>query len=148
MADTQIGNVHGVVAVGTLDRKIGNVTADGVNTVTLNSVKGLSAGDTIDIIHRTTGAVLASARTVTNITNALVVTYDGADVAATTSHGVYLTRSAQTGFEDADALSIASMRARLSAIDAAAYSSANLNTMTRNDMLYALRLHDAADTIN
>lgn len=148
MADTQIGNVHGVVAVGTLDRKIGNVTADGVNTVTLNSVKGLSAGDTIDIIHRTTGAVLASARTVTNITNARVVTYDGADVAATTSHGVYLTRSAQTGFEDADALSIASMRARLSAIDAAAYSSANLNTMTRNDMLYALRLHDAADTIN
>lgn len=148
MADTQIGNVHGVVAVGTLDRKIGNVTADGVNTVTLNSVKGLSAGDTIDIIHRTTGAVLASARTVTNITNARVVTYDGADVAATTSHGAYLTRSAQTGFEDADALSIASMRARLSAIDAAAYSSANLNTMTRNDMLYALRLHDAADTIN
>lgn len=148
MADTQIGNVHGVVAVGTLDRKIGNVTADGVNTVTLNSVKGLSAGDTIDIIHRTTGAVLASARTVTNITNARVVTYDGADVAATTDHGVYLTRSAQTGFEDADALSISSMRARLNAIDATAYSSANLNTMTRNDMLYALRLHDAADTIN
>jgi len=147
MADTQVGNIHGVTSVGTLDRKIGNVTADGVNTVTLNSVKGLSAGDTIDIIHRTTGVVLASARTVTNITSDRVVTYDGADVAATTDHGVYLTRSTQTGFEDADALSVASMRARLTSIDATAYSAANLNAMTYNDLVYALRVHDAPSTI-
>ncbi len=42
---------------------------------------------------------------------------------------------------------IASMRARLTAISATTYPVATLNTMTYNDMMYAIRLNDSASTI-
>lgn len=38
----------------------------------------------------------------------------------------------------------ASLRARLTAISASTYSTANLNLMTINDMVYALRMNDDA----
>lgn len=38
--------------------------------------------------------------------------------------------------------SIGTMRTRLTAVDATAYSAANLDKMTVNDMLYALRKSD------
>lgn len=43
--------------------------------------------------------------------------------------------------------SINALRARLAAIDAGLYTAAYLNTMTVNDMVYAVRLSDDADTI-
>jgi len=161
MADLQVGNVHGVAAVGNTKGFIGNVTADGVGTVTLDSVKGLSAGDRIDIIDPSNGTVLASNRIVTNITNAGVVTYDGADVAATTAHDVFFTgtyttsgpaninggNSAQEGYHDIDLLTIDNLRTRLKAIDSGLYTDAKLNEMTYNDMVYAIRLSDAPSTI-
>jgi hypothetical protein len=39
---------------------------------------------------------------------------------------------------------IAGLRARLTAINATSYSSARLDSMTENDMIYALRLNDDA----
>lgn len=42
---------------------------------------------------------------------------------------------------------IAAMRTRLAAIDAGFYTAARLNTMTVNDMEYAIRLNDNAATI-
>lgn len=161
MADLQVGNIHGVTTVGSATGFIANVTADGINTVTLDSVKGLSAGDRIDIIDPATGAVLASNRLVTNITNAGVVTYDGADVAATTAHDVFFTgtftsssrsninggNNDQTGYVDTDMLTISSAKARLTAINSTLYTADLLNQMTWNDMIYAIRLADSPGTI-
>ena len=44
-------------------------------------------------------------------------------------------------------MSIATMRARLTAINAGYYTAARLNQMTYNDMMYAIRLNDFATTI-
>ncbi len=40
--------------------------------------------------------------------------------------------------------SVAGLRARLTAINATYYTAARLNLMTKNDMVYAVRLTDAA----
>lgn len=48
---------------------------------------------------------------------------------------------------DANFADINAMRTRLTAISATAYSSANLDKMTRNDMVYALRAADEAGSI-
>lgn len=40
-----------------------------------------------------------------------------------------------------DLTSISAMRARLTAINPTSFTSARLNTMTENDMLYAIRVH-------
>lgn len=55
--------------------------------------------------------------------------------------------SPQAGLWDTDFVSIASLRARLAAIDAGFYTTARLNTMTKNDMVYAVRLADAPTSI-
>lgn len=60
------------------------ITADGANTITVSSVHYLRVGMYIDIVHSGTDAVLATRRKITAINQGtLVVTYDGADVAAT-----------------------------------------------------------------
>lgn len=43
--------------------------------------------------------------------------------------------------------SITAMRARLTAISGTTYSSANLDVMSVNDMIYALRVNDDATSI-
>lgn len=48
----------------------------------------------------------------------------------------------QLGSFDTDVKDITAMRTRLAAIDAAFYTAAKLNTMTMNDMIYAIRLND------
>jgi len=48
---------------------------------------------------------------------------------------------------DANFADINAMRTRLTAISATAYSSANLDKMTRNDMVSALRQADEAGSI-
>lgn len=43
---------------------------------------------------------------------------------------------------DTNARDVTAMRARLTAISGTTYTAARLNTMTENDMLYALRMSD------
>lgn len=155
-----VGNPHGVAAAGIGSTLLATVTADGANTVTVDSIENLQVGMKVDITHRTTGAVLASNRTITGITSAGVVTYDGADAAATTDHGLYQTgqfaagrsnvnggNTPGAGYSDPTLLSIDAMRERLAAIDAGYYTAARLNNMTMNDMVYAIRRNDDSATI-
>ncbi len=48
---------------------------------------------------------------------------------------------------DTDHTSIDSMRTRLAAIDATFYTSARLDTLSMNDMEYAVRVNDLAATV-
>lgn len=47
---------------------------------------------------------------------------------------------------NATPLTIAALRTRLAAIDGAYYTAARLNTMTMNDMVFAVRLLDQSST--
>jgi hypothetical protein len=59
------------------------ITADGVNTVTVDNLQYLRVGMIVDITNQSTDANLASQRTITSIVAATrVVTYSGADVTA------------------------------------------------------------------
>lgn len=65
------------------------VTADGSNTVTVDSVQYLRVNMVIDLVDfvGTPGTILASARTITAINpTTKVVTYSGSDATATTNH--------------------------------------------------------------
>lgn len=53
----------------------------------------------------------------------------------------------QAGLDLDNTDTIAAMRARLNAINSTTYSAAQLNKMTYNDMVYAIRLNDAAGSI-
>ena len=57
------------------------ITAEGANTVTVTTVQYLRVGMYIDLVNKTTDAVLAQRRKITSIVGQ-VVTYDGADVTA------------------------------------------------------------------
>ena len=81
MANAQIGNRIGVTAVGN-SGFLSNITADGANTVTVDDPLDIDVGRSIDLVNKTTGAVLASNRTVQSLTSAGILTYSGADVAA------------------------------------------------------------------
>ncbi|HKN43207.1 MAG TPA: phage major capsid protein [Propionibacteriaceae bacterium] len=59
------------------------ITADGVNTVTVDNLQYLRVGMIVDVVNQSTDAVLASQRTISAINTATrVVTYSGADVTA------------------------------------------------------------------
>lgn len=58
-------------------------TADGANTFTAASVQYLRVGMFIDLVNKSTDAVLAQNRQITGISAANVVTYSGADVTVT-----------------------------------------------------------------
>src|SRR5215813_13087341 len=81
MARAQVGNIHGYAAADG-QGFLANITADGVNTVTVDDTVGIPVGANVDLINKNTGAVLASNRQITNLTSAGVLTYGGADVAA------------------------------------------------------------------
>jgi hypothetical protein len=53
----------------------------------------------------------------------------------------------RTAFTDANHATVTAMRARLTAISATTYTTAMLDRMTQNDMIYALRLADAPTTV-
>lgn len=55
--------------------------------------------------------------------------------------------SIDTGYVDADLNSINAMKARLQTINAAYYTDDMLNSMTVNDLKYAIRLADAPNTV-
>lgn len=60
------------------------ITADGTNTITVDNLQYFRVGQIIDLVNKTTDAVLASDRTITAITTATrVITYSGADVVTT-----------------------------------------------------------------
>lgn len=74
-------------AYGNQTGALAAVTADGSNTVTVDSVQYLRVGMKIDLINVSTDAVLASNRKITEINQTTkVVKYSGEDVTATTSH--------------------------------------------------------------
>jgi hypothetical protein len=166
MADAQIGNHLGVAAVDNIGVKLADITAEGTNTFTVSAadVRDLDVGLNVDFRTKTTGALVAN-RNITQVNSATgVITYDGADVATTTAEGVYLGgqspvaaalprsnlnggASDRAGFELSEADTIFKLRTRLTAISATTYSAAELNKMTYNDMVYALRVNDAAGSI-
>lgn len=163
MANQQIGNKLGIPALGFGGTILGNISADGANTVTVDRTQAISVGDNIDIINKTTGAVLASQRQVTGLTSAGVLTYSGGDVAAVPGTHVVVSGGAgaptgpvslsggaseSSGFVLPGSGSIAGMRARLTAFNASTYSSSVLDTMTENDMIYALREIEAVGSIS
>lgn len=82
----------GVKTVGTNLKHavLANITAEGVNTVTVDNVVPFFVGQVIDILDSDGATVHADNRTVTAIAGS-VVTYDGADVLAIAA-GDYVTR--------------------------------------------------------
>jgi hypothetical protein len=81
-------------AYGNQTGALAAVTADGSNTVTVDSVQYLRVGMVIDLVHSGTDVVLnaGSPRTITAINpSTKVVTYSGSDLTATTSHRVVRT---------------------------------------------------------
>jgi hypothetical protein len=68
-------------AFGDQTGTLATITADGVNTFTVNNLQYLRVGMYIDLVNKTTDAILAANRQITSIVTATrVVTYDGADV--------------------------------------------------------------------
>lgn len=166
MADQQIGNSLGVTAVGYQpSTKKAAVTADGGaadNICTVDSQENLGAGQTYEFVDPANGSTVISARTVTQVNSDGNITFDGAIDILAVGTELHLAsefadasgelnlnggRSAQSGFEDDNFDSIASMRTRLKAIDAGLYTDAYLNMMTYNDLVYAIRVADHPGTI-
>lgn len=168
MAGVQIGNLVGVAAVGPASAIIAEITADGVNTVDVAAadIRKFRVGQVISILTKATGAVLASNRTIT-VLDAVNnrITYSGADVAAVAgTHSIYpgevadansydAPRSNLNGGVDEDEgfsigmQTIGQMRSRLKAINGVTYSDAEMDKMTTNDLVYALRVNDFPTSI-
>lgn len=170
MARAQVGNRLGVPAVSGGDSKLAEITADGANSVTVAvaDARKFRPGMRIAFIHKTGGSLNGSFRVVTNVDYvAGVITYSGADTTQTPgTHAVYADstlyagsaqrsmptninggQSLGAGFTTYGASTIDEMRARLQAISATTYSDAQLDLMTENDMIYALRLADAPGSV-
>lgn len=164
MADSQIGSILGVPAVGAggTAAKIADIASEGANTFTVAAadVKKFVVGQSVSFRTKATGALVGT-RNITIINASGAITYDGADLATTTAEGVYpgagttydVTSGIRTnfnggpsidrGFDVGNTDTLADMRARLQAISATTYSDTELNKMTWNDMVYAIRLADA-----
>lgn len=156
MADTQLGNRMGIAAAAQAPL-LANITADGANTVTVTEWRRLRLGQHVDIRTKATGVVVASDRTITGITTGGVVTYSGADVAATSAEGLYPVgewaagvrsvpgggTSVRRGFDLGQQTSnIEDLRQRLKDLNGTLYTDTYLNGMTYNDLVYAVRLAD------
>lgn len=85
------------IAYGDGTGLLATVTADGANTVTVSNIQYLEVGMQVDILTRSTGAVVAADRQITIIAEttypAGTVTYSGADVAASANEGLYRTNN-------------------------------------------------------
>lgn len=81
-------------AFGNQTGTLAAVTADGANTVTVDTVQYMRVGMIIDIVRVEEGAVLAAERTIEEINETTkVVRYSGADAAATERHRICRTGS-------------------------------------------------------
>jgi len=160
VARAQVGNIHGYAAVGT-GGFLANITADGVNTVTVDDTVGIPVGSSIDLVNKNTGAVLASNRQITSLTSAGVLTYGGADVTAVPGTTVVIITGTTPGYSNlnggptpgegftmgGEGMTVDRARTRLKAINATTYSDTELDKMTLNDMRYALRVNEAPGSI-
>jgi hypothetical protein len=82
------------MAYGNQTGTLAAVTADGANTVTVDTVQYLRVNMRIDFIDSTNDTVLGSNRTISAINDTTkVVTYSGADLTATTNHRLCRTGS-------------------------------------------------------
>lgn len=107
-------------SVGHMRARLGGmakVSADGVNTITVDSTTYLAVGQNIDTVNSATGTASISNRQITSIAGN-VVTYNGADGTAAVGDVVCVTGAGPT---------------------VKTYTAAVLNTMTVNDMEFALR---------
>ena len=158
MADTQLGNRMGL-ATPAQSPLIANITADGANTVTVTEWRRLRLNMHVDIRTKATGVVVAADRTITGMTNTGVITYSGADVAATSAEGLYPVgewsagprsipgggQSIRRGFDlGTMTTNIEDLRQRLKDLNAGYYTDTVLNGLTYNDLVYAVRLADEA----
>jgi hypothetical protein len=146
-------------------------------TVSAADFKNFRVGQVIDVATKTTGALTLTARTVTALDSATnTVTYSGADGTTTTAMGAYLTGQWElaapvagsgnqangndpyanlngglgplAGWQGGGVFTtIQYMRERLQAINATTYSNAELDKMTYNDLVYAIRVNDYPGTI-
>lgn len=165
MANTQIGSVHGVNQVGPVDAKLAEITADGANQcgVAAGDLHKFQEGQKVAFRIKATGAIFgATIRTCTGIIwigNAF--TYDGADltlvpgthavydgdaataaqstVASNRPQGINGGSSSRRGYTDEDLNTIQGMRDALSVYLPGTYTSAYLDAMTYNDMVFAVR---------
>jgi hypothetical protein len=176
MIGSEVGVAARDAVNGTLLGAVATDTANGF-TVAAASIKNFRPGQVIDIVTMTTGATGAGAlgRTVVSVdvvTNTVV--YSGADLTLTTAFGAYLSGEwelaspvangnqlandpyanlnggpgVNAGFNGNGVFtSIDSMRARLTAISATTYSAAELDKMSYNDMVYAIRANDYPGSI-
>jgi hypothetical protein len=81
-------------AYGNQTGSLAAVTADGVNTVTVDTVQYLRVNMRVDLIDVTNDTALVTNRTITAINDSTkVVTYSGADATATTNHRICRTGS-------------------------------------------------------
>lgn len=163
MADLMLGNPSGVCAVGSADSKIAEVVADAANSflVAAADLPKFYVGQRIIFRVKATGAVFGTtARIITSISN-IAVTYDGADVALVAGTHIICEnepadtvtalnsyqRSNQNGgpsagraFGAANFQDLDTMREYLNILDGAYFTTARLNRMTYNDLVYAVRV--------
>lgn len=150
-------------------------TANGF-TVSAAAIRNFRPGQVVDIVTMATGATGPGAlgRTIVSVdVVSNTVVYSGADLTLTTAQGAYLAGNWEAaspavslsggandpyanlnggpavtqGFDMPIFGSIQAMRERLTAISATTYSAAQLDLMTANDMVYALRVNDSPGTI-
>lgn len=153
--DTAVADVDFDVTATNLATAINNALAgaDKDDRVTVTGGPGATAplvvvavtpGDiedlTTDATNLTGGAGTAVA-TITQGTREPFVTYDSVPNMSGTS-------DPDIGFSDANMLSISALRTRLAAIDGGYYTTARLNQMTRNDMVWAVRQNDHPESIS
>lgn len=169
-----IGNRDGVVAVlGTSSQnEVQTITGgatSGTFTLTFGTVATttLNFNDSAATIQTALRAIPAIGATGVNCTGGplnttpVVCTFvgklAGVDVPLLTMQSINLaggtvtpsatTAPVVTAFNDTNLGTIAAARARLAVVDAATYTSAYLDKMTYNDMVYALRVADNPQTV-
>lgn len=174
MANTQIGNTVGVIEVqGTASQSEVQTVTGGATSGNFKLRFGTQ--ETANIAFNASAATIQTAlRNLSNIsatgvacsggplnTTPVVCTFGAeyaavdvptlvvvnVDLAGGTVTAANTTAMASGPFFDSDMSSIAAMRTRLTAIDGTLYASAYLDKMSYNDMKYALRQHDAPQTI-
>ncbi len=152
-----------------------SVTANNF-VVSAADFRNFKVGQIIDLLVAATGSATggAAGRTVTGANSATnTITYSGADIATLdNTFAAYLTGQWEpvtptvvngvsrdgyanlnggpgpySGFDHPAFGSIQQMRDRLTAISGTTYSSAQLDLMTYNDLVYAIRVNDASGTI-
>lgn len=81
-------------AYGNQTGALASVTADGANTLTVDTVQYLRVNMRIDVVDSTNDTVLAQNRTISAINDTTkIITYSGADVTGTTNHRICRTGS-------------------------------------------------------